>query len=364
MTDRANDLDALAALVEETERGVVLAGGLDGDTAPVIDLARAAGWPLLAEPMSGLRRPGAALRAGQALIGDEGFAAAHRPDVVLQVGGTPTTRTALAFGERAERLVIVEQEGAPASAGRRAWRTVEAEPSALARALPRAITPRGETSWLRSWSEADTAARAALDAALDSWDEPFEGRVARDLASAIPDGSVLFAGSSMPVRDLDCFMAPREGLRVLANRGASGIDGLVSTALGIASTGVPTFALIGDLALLHDAGALLWSKQLGIDVTLVVPNNNGGGIFDALPQVGLPEHERLFVTPHDLDLAALAASAGARHVRITHAADLTPAALEDGPGVRLIEIPIDRALAVQRRSELRTLVARALGARS
>ncbi len=352
----------LAAEMEVAERGVVLAGSLRVPAGPIPELARAAGWPLLAEPTSGLRLPGAALAAGQHLLADSSFVASHRPDVVLQLGAAPTSRPALALVAEVPRLLIVDPDGLVADPHRRAAWTARSDPATLARATLGLLRARPETPWLAAWRRADARAREAVDALLDTWEEPFEGRVARDLAAALPAGSTLVVGSSMPVRDLDAFMRPREGVRVLANRGASGIDGTVSTALGAATASHPTFALLGDLALVHDVGSLLWWGRRGLAAVLVVPNNGGGGVFSLLPQRDLAEYLDLFVTPHGLDLARLAAAAGAGHVRVERAGDLVPAvgrAAADG-GLQLVEVLSDREHNAARHHEVRAAVARAL----
>jgi 2-succinyl-5-enolpyruvyl-6-hydroxy-3-cyclohexene-1-carboxylate synthase len=361
-------VEELAALISGTEPGLILAGSLDPwlqdeDLAAVEALADASGWPLLAEPLSGLRRSSRALAAGQHLLMDQEFAREHVPEVVLQLGATPTTRAGQELVARAGRLVVVSSR--PADPFRRATATWDTDPCLLAAKAGGEIDPRhGPTSWLRAWRAADVAASGAVDGVLAAVDEPFEGRLARDVAGALPNGSTLFAGSSMPVRDLDMYMVPRPGLRVVGNRGASGIDGSVSTVLGIAASGVPTFALIGDLALLHDAGGLLWSARTGLDAVLVVPNNRGGGIFDHLDIAAEPEHELLFVTPHDLDLSALADTAAAGYQKVPRAdqvSDVVRSAGQAG-GVHVIEVPIDRATGLGVRAEVRAAVRLALAA--
>jgi 2-succinyl-5-enolpyruvyl-6-hydroxy-3-cyclohexene-1-carboxylate synthase len=179
-------------------------------------------------------------------------------------------------------------------------------------------------------------------------------------------------GSSTPVRDLDVFMAPRRPpriwnapdlLRVIGNRGASGIDGLVSTALGAAmGSNGPTVALLGDLSFLYDAGALLWSSRLGVDVVFVVLANGGGQIFSMLEQATLPEFEELFLTPHPASISKVCDAAEAGYRSVTRAGELTSAlerAIRDG-GVQVIEVAIDAERDRARRAELRELVHDAL----
>lgn len=357
----AEEIDALAEQVAATERGAIIAGSLRLDAEPVAELAHRLEWPLIAEPMSGLRVPGA-LAAGQFLLANEGFGSEHAPDLVLQFGAAPTSRAGLAFVAGASQLVIVDPDRLVADPARRASSTIEADPRTLARGLLGRLEPRRASFWSDAWGLADTVSRLTVDELIDRWDEPYEGRVARDLAAAIPDGGTLLVGSSMPVRDLDAYALPRKGLRVLANRGASGIDGFVSTALGVSVSGAPTYALMGDLTLLHDAGGLLWSARRGYDAVLVVLNNGGGTIFSLLAQRDLPELEDLFTTPHGLDLSKLADAAGAGHALVERAADLLPTverAANEG-GVQIVEVSIDSELNVACHGDVDSAVAAAL----
>ena len=218
--------------------------------------------------------------------------------------------------------------------------------------------------WLSTWLDHEQRARHAIDEVIDAWDEPFEGRIARDVVAALPDGATLVVASSMPVRDVEWFAGPREGLRVLANRGVNGIDGFDSTVLGVAavSTG-PVVALTGDLCFLHDANGLLGATDRGVNATFVVVDNGGGGIFSFLPQADDPEHfETLFGTPQSVDLAALAGVHGLACSEVERAADVAPAMLDGitAGGVRMVLVRTDRADNVARHREVWSAVARAV----
>jgi 2-succinyl-5-enolpyruvyl-6-hydroxy-3-cyclohexene-1-carboxylate synthase len=361
-TPEPEQVEAFRAAIASTDRGVIVAGSMRESPATLLELSRRSRWPLLAEPTSGHRRPGA-LSAGQFLLADEAFAFSHTPDVVLQFGAAPTSRAGLDLVRRAGTLLIVDQDHLVGDPHHKASLTLRAEAAALEPEITGALEPRAETAWWHAWFEADRVARLAVDGDLDRDDRPFEGRIARDLAASLPEGSVLVVGSSMPVRDLDAYMAPRTGVGVIANRGASGIDGFVSTAFGIAaSSGRPTTALCGDLTFLHDAGSFLWSARRGHDAVFVVPNNDGGAIFSFLPQRELPEFDELFTTPHGLDFASICAAAGAGHARVDRAVELvsTIEAARKAGGVHVVEVPIDREDNVRRHAAVHAAVAEAL----
>ncbi len=358
------DIERLVAELASTERGLFLVGTLREGPAGLVELAERVSWPLLAEPTSGVRAPGA-LAAGQHLLAAGTFLDAHLPEAVVQVGAAPTSRPALELVRRVPRLVILDPDHVVGDPYRKAAWSIRPVARALVAELLQLLDPVPETPWMRSWREADRIARGAVDALLDSWVEPSEPRIARDVAMTAPAGSTLVVGSSMPVRDLDAYMAPRAGLRVIGNRGASGIDGFVSTALGVAATGTITTALCGDLTLLHDASSLLWSARQDPDCVLVVPNNGGGAIFSFLPQRALPELEALFTTPHGLDLAAVCAAAGAGNALVTRPGDLVPAieAARAAGGVHVVEVPIDREANLRRHEEVCDAVVTALDPR-
>jgi 2-succinyl-5-enolpyruvyl-6-hydroxy-3-cyclohexene-1-carboxylate synthase len=363
-------VERLARAVRENARGLIVAGwGTSASPAAVERLASTAAWPVLADPVSGLRRDPHAVSTYEALLRVPGFADRHRPDLVLRLGATPTSKLLTKWLAADVPQLVVDPHDAWLDPGRGAGERLALDEDPLLAALSDALGPnaRAASPWLDTWQAAEHTARSALDELLDGWETLFEGRVARDVVDALPDDATLLVASSMPVRDVEAFARPRRGLRFLANRGVSGIDGFVSTALGAAAVSSgPTVALLGDLCLLHDANGLLGATRRDLDVTFVVLDNDGGGIFSFLPQAELAEHfEQLFGTPHGVDLAALAAVHGVSADRVEKAGDL-PAALDAAVaagGVRLVIVATDRSDNVKRHREAWAVVADALDVR-
>jgi 2-succinyl-5-enolpyruvyl-6-hydroxy-3-cyclohexene-1-carboxylate synthase len=341
-----------------TARGVVVCGDGDYDATALVEMAGRAGWPVLAEPSSGARRGPNALSAYQYVLGAPSFMAAHAPDMIISAGrpGLSRPQSALLGPGRASRHVVIAQ-----GAGR--WADPQRAATDVASAVRLTAAPgRGAAdSWLTDWRRADDAARRAVDAMLDDDDTLTEPRLARDLASQVPEGALLWTGSSLPVRDVDCHLIPRDDVRILASRGASGIDGTTSAAIGAAlAHGGPAFALLGDLTFLHDApGLALGPGEPRPDLCLVVVNNDGGGIFSTLEQAAFPRSfERIFGTPHGAGLHHLAEAFGLPYQRLDHPADLTKAL--PGSGLRIVEAQTDRAAGAALRARLRDAAAQAI----
>ena len=361
--------EVVEALAAWGDRGVVVAGAGAGDPAVVHDLAAALGWPVLADPRSGCRLPDASTVAtADALLRVPGFADAHRPDVVLRLGAPWASRV---VGEWLAGLdapqYLVDPHGAWLDPGRSATTVVAADPTALAAAVAAADTLRpAPPGWLAGWAAAEGAAQGAIDDVVAAHASPTEPAVARAVVDAVAPGGTLVVSSSMPVRDVEWYGRPRTGLRVLANRGANGIDGVVSTALGAAVAGPgPTAALVGDLAFLHDTNGLLIPPAAGgaVDATVVVVDNDGGGIFSFLPQaevLAADRFERLLGTPHGLDLCAVARAHGAEAFEAKGVDEVAAAVTEPPSGVRVVVVRTDRSTNVAVHDEVHRAVAAAV----
>ena len=350
----------LAASLLAGKAGVITAGAGIGDPEPVFALARALGWPILADPRSHLRRETApdgavVVSAFDGILRSSGTAERLRPGAVLRLGAPFASKvTGTWLGANAGDQVVAAPFGRWEDPDRTASLVVAAQPDALCRSILSHTPVPAPDGWAAQWRRAEMAAQQGIEEVLRQHSELTEPGVARTLTRCLTADTTLLAASSMPVRDVEWYGEPLIRPQVLANRGANGIDGLVSTALGIAAgSSGRVVALLGDLAFLHDAGGLLGARRRGLDCTFVVVDNDGGGIFSFLPQAGtLPTErfEQLFGTPHGIDLVALAAVHGIEGQTVTNAAELETVVRESG--VRLIRVPSDRSVNVEVHDEL------------
>lgn len=330
---------------------VLVAG--DGAGVGARRLAEANAWPLLAEPSSGARGGPNAIGAYRLLLDDDRLGGRVRRVVLL---GRPTLSRPVQrlLGRPDVEVVVIAPSGADWADAARGADQVLLEPPSRMR-TGRLGSPAG---WLEAWQAADAAAAASIDAVLDP---PVRGHrkragarvtgpvLARAVAAATHVADVLVVGSSNAVRDLDLVARWDEPPAVVANRGLAGIDGTVSTAVGVA-LGLPrrrVRVLLGDLTFLHDVGGLLRGPlEPVVDLQVIVANDDGGSIFATL-EPGEPARadvfERVFGTPHGVDIAALCAGYGVRHTRVGDVDGLLPALANPGPGLSVVEVRVDRA---------------------
>lgn len=367
LTDEA--LAALSPLL--TGRRVLIVAGeratrTDEDARRWLRLAGSLGWPVLADHLSGLRRPvSGVVTAYDPLLRHAPAAHELQADTVLRIGGRSSSKVlgewlaasgATQFG--------VDVHGDVPDPERVLVDRLHADPAVVAEQLvAMGLTP-APIGWTELWQRAEAAARHAVERVVTSHSEATEPGVAMDLAGLVSDGGQLVVSSSMPVRDLEWYGAARGDLTVLSNRGANGIDGVVSTAVGAALTGAPTALLVGDVAFLHDTNGLLGLARRRINLVIVVVHNDGGGIFSFLPQraqLGADEFELLFGTPHGVDLVALCAAHGvpAEEVASRTGAQAAIAGALTRGGPRVVVVRTGRDANVVLHRELHTAVAAA-----
>ncbi len=373
-SQEVDDLVAAWADGPALRRGVVVAGaGLGSDDiAAILDLATTLGWPVFADPRSGARSTSEVVVAHvDGLLRVPSFAE-DRPGVVLRFGPPPASKvlgTWLATGDALR--ISVDPAGTWWDPDHVLDVVLAADPAGVATAFAAAVRRRSLTApvgWLDRWRAADDRAATAIAATLAGADADGEPGVARAVWAAAAADDVLVVSSSMPVRDLEWY-APRrpQPPRVVANRGANGIDGVVSTAVGVAlATPATTWLLIGDLASLHDATGLQQAARRAVRLRIVVLDNDGGGIFSFLPQrssVDGAVFEQLFGTPHGIDLTAFLAVHGVEVVahRGDVAASIAALLASDAPVAALV-VPSDRDGNVALHERIHAAVAAAVAA--
>ncbi len=325
--------DTSTKTIDARSRGVVIAGDGEYDRRGLVEAADAMGWPLLATALSGLRAH-QVVTTYHHLAND--LSPSLQPETVVAIGSVGPSRRLEELVDSARTVIRVDRWGRHIDPGRNATEVVATDPVTLLREVSGRV--EGEV-WRKTWLDADSRARSAIDAELSR----FSGASGPGVARALNDvgwGS-LVVGSSLPIRDVDAHLS--RGGAVIGNRGASGIDGLVSTALGVSSVGSRTLALTGDLSFFHDSGGLM--AAAGHDLLIVVVDNGGGGLFDLLPPARhAPDYERLFIAAQTARIDLLAES---HHVSFHEVSNLNELVEEcrrrlDSGGAHLLRVLVDR----------------------
>jgi 2-succinyl-5-enolpyruvyl-6-hydroxy-3-cyclohexene-1-carboxylate synthase len=362
-------LDELCERIAAAPRGLIVAGRQPDRAAAhsIAALASATGYPILAEPTSQLRMG----PHDRSLVvwAYEPVARARpqslEPELVLRFGDMPTCKPLRQWlgGMDATRQVVVDPEGGWNEPSRRAETILRAQPVGLAAGAADRLGRVGDESWASAWLAAANAASEAIESSLAELDAPTEPGVHAALGAVYGEGELVYTASSMPIRDQEAFLpsGPAE-VRFLSNRGANGIDGLISSGIGAGTaTGRPTWIVTGDLGLFHDMNALALLRQTPTPVRVVVLDNRGGGIFEFLPQaeqVTRDEFEAIFGTPVDLDLQRAAAVYDLPHRHVESLADLGGVA---GACTCLVEVPVgDRRRNVELHREIADAAERAV----
>ena len=351
--------EQLVSLIRSHPRGIIVCGPHSGHGLgkAVAELSTATGYPCLADPLSTVRfswpSPAGLIDAYDLVLRDARLSEQLAPDLVLRVGGMPTSKPLVQFLGRQEVPVVAIDPGSLRDAGHAVtWHLTADEActlSEVASALAGSVPP-SLTGWLHCWQSMNARARQAIDAMVVATSALSEPVVAANLVQAMPSGGTLVVGNSMPVRDIDTFAAGGDlGIRVTGTRGASGIDGVTSTALGATAVADgPVALLVGDLSFLHDLGALQAATYARVPLVIVVVNNDGGGIFSFLPQhaqLDTGTFEQLFGTPAAINIEGAAQMFGCTYARPTSLCEFRNAVDRHltTPGVTIVEVRTDRA---------------------
>jgi len=366
---------AVADVARDARRPLVVAGRAEPALEAVAAACQKLGWPLLADPLSGARRGGAAiahyddllrLRAAEVAQRPGATVDVRRPDLVVRCGDLPTCKVLrewlAGLGDDVFQIAFDPQAAWQDPAGA-VGLVLATDAAATLDGVSALLAGSLDDGWLRDWKHDDQRTGAAIDDVLG--DELSEPAVARELGRRLPADATLFVASSMPVRDVERFTPVRaDPPRVLCNRGANGIDGTVSSAFGAAAVSEgPVVLLIGDVALAHDVGGLLAHTRLGLSLTIVLLHNDGGGIFEFLPIAAARDvFEEHVATPHGLDFAHAAALYGCAFTDVADLAGLR-AALERalaGDATTIVRVRSDRAANLALHRELSAAVAATL----
>lgn len=349
------ELDQWAQSLSQWERGLIVVGPQEaGELGPAVHrLAESLRFPVLADPLSRLRNgthPKEWILEGyDAFLREKEAVEKLAPEVVIRFGAMPVSKAVLLYLKEhpSARQIVIDPDGGWRDPSLLSAEMIYTDPIRFCTGVAHRIPPRKESAWAQLWQELNRETTAQL-AKAGQMEAPFEGRVFLELAKLLPEEGILFAGNSMPVRDLDSFLLNSDRcLHSIANRGISGIDGVVSTALGVAAARSHVTLVLGDLSFFHDLNGLLAAKLHALHATIVVINNDGGGIFSLLPQASQTDpdtFETLFGTPLGLDFEHAVHMYGGHWERPDSWESFRKAyvASLEGTGLHVIEVRTDR----------------------
>jgi 2-succinyl-5-enolpyruvyl-6-hydroxy-3-cyclohexene-1-carboxylate synthase len=388
----ASTTRCLFDMVRRVRCGLIIVGPNDDPelVEPLMRLARQLGYPVLADPLSQLRcgdHDGIVLSSYDAFLRVDSFVERAQPDLILRFGAMPTSKPLLLYLKRYTScpLVVIDGNGGWEEPTQLASIFIHTSPAALCQSMLETMrgveAERGECmqddsgwqfvsqEWMYTWQRADTVTQQTLQHVLQDFNELFEGRVFIELAGLLPESTMLYTGNSMPVRDLDTFFWHSEHhIQIMGNRGANGIDGVISSAIGAsagAEPGEPAVLVVGDLSFFHDLNGLLAARLYQLNLTIILVNNDGGGIFSFLPQAAYPEHfDQLFGTPTGLDFRLAVQMYGGQFQKVEDWEEFRSAVKHglNSIGLHVIEVPTQRASNVSMHRQLWERVGDALKA--
>ncbi len=372
-------LTRIVKLITNRPRGLIIVGAQSSFEfiEAVVQLARYLGYPVLADPLSLLRcgphEQDTIITGYDAFLRLTTFTNSVEPELILRFGAMPTAKPLLLYLQQYGYIeqIVVDEPGGWEEPTQLASHVIHAQPALFCQDLlatyqQQTDTIRTNNSWLKLWQQVDIITQEVLETEIQQFESLFEGRIFRELSTLLPEQANLYVSNSMPVRDLDTFFWKNtHAIRVLGNRGANGIDGIISSALGTAAADpqTPTVLVIGDLAFLHDLNGLLAAHLHHLHLTVILVNNDGGGIFSFLPQAAYPEHfEQLFGTPTHLQFEPAVKMYGGTFCHIHNWSEFRHAVQNslNTQGLHVIEVPTERTSNVTMHRKLWPAVDRAL----
>lgn len=359
----------MAQVLNSAQRGIIICGHLEksGFPAAVIKLAEKLNFPIISDPLSqlrsGLHDGSFIMDAYDTFLKNDDAKKALKPDVIIRFGATPVSKPLSIFMKEnsTARQIIVDGGGGWRDPSLLSTEMIHCDELLFCESVTSYLNTSENDEFIALWKKINDLTKVRL-ADINEADELSEGKLFFQLAEMLPEGSTLFVGNSMPIRDLDTFFHfNQKGIKVMANRGANGIDGTVSTALGAGMASQPLYLVLGDLTFFHDLNGLIASKLYGIDINILLINNNGGGIFSFLPQANYPNNfEKLFGTPLDFDFSHAIKMFGGQYDLISDWEHFISAFKRnmDIPGLKVMEITTNRDRNLTEHRELWNSVSR------